>query len=124
MKSLNKNGLNSSISRYVMEQDWETVILTKPVKVVQATPKKKDPTDDIVVPPEITFSLQKAIQQARLAQKWSQKDLAQKLNVPVSTINQYENGTAVPNNLFIATMEKLMNTMLPRIKKNKEAKES
>ena len=107
-----------------MEQDWETVILTKPVKVVQATPKKKDPTDDIVVPPEITFSLQKAIQQARLAQKWSQKDLAQKLNVPVSTINQYENGTAVPNNLFIATMEKLMNTMLPRIKKNKEAKES
>ena len=103
----------------MQHQDWETVVLTKPVKVVQTAPKKKPETDEIVAPPEITFSLQKAIQQARLAQKWSQKDLAQKLNVTVATINQYENGTAVPNNQFIATMEKLMNTKLPRIKKPK-----
>ena len=36
-----------------------------------------------------------------MANKMTQKDLAQKLNVPTTEIVNYENGKAVPNNKFI-----------------------
>jgi ribosome-binding protein aMBF1 (putative translation factor) len=47
----------------------------------------------------------------------SQKTLAEKLCVTVQVIQGYENGTAIPNNLFISRIEKLLNAKLPRIKK-------
>jgi ribosome-binding protein aMBF1 (putative translation factor) len=102
-------------------QDWETVVLSKPVKVESKPHVQKNPLDtvDIVIPLKINTELKTAIQQARLAQKLSQKDLAAKLAIPVSTINTYENGTAIPNNAFIAKLEKALNTKLPRAKKEK-----
>ena len=42
-------------------------------------------------------------------EKLSQKDLATKLNVPLQTIVQYENGKAIPNNNFIRKMEVILN---------------
>ena len=96
-----------------MYQDWEPVILTKPKKDSPAsTPLNEDP-----VIREMTHSIQKAIQQARLACKMSQKELATKLQVQPSIITDYENGKAVPNNLFISKLEKALNTKLPRAKK-------
>ena len=65
------------------------------------------------------YSIQKAIQQARLACKMSQKELATKLQVKVNVIIEYENGKAVPNNLFISKMETILNTKLPRAIKKK-----
>lgn len=102
-------------------QDWETVVLTKPVKVESKPQVVKNPLDseEIVAPPKINVELKTAIQQARLAQKLSQKDLAAKMAIPVATINTYENGTAIPNNAFIAKLEKVLNTKLPRVKKEK-----
>jgi putative transcription factor len=49
----------------------------------------------------------------------SQKELAKQLNVTTSVIIDYENGSVVPNNAFIAKMEKIMNTKLPRATKKK-----
>jgi len=95
-----------------MFQDWEPVILTKPSK-----DKPKQVHNDEVAIREMTHSIQKAIQQARLACKMSQKELATKLQVQLSVINDYENGKAVPNNLFISKIEKALNTKLPRAKK-------
>lgn len=102
-------------------QDWETVILTKPVIKVEkpnkpVNPLEKDP-GEVIVLPKIDVELKKAIQQARMNQKLSQKELASKMNIPISTINGYENGTVIPNNAFIAKLEKVLNTKLPRIKK-------
>jgi ribosome-binding protein aMBF1 (putative translation factor) len=96
-----------------MIQDWDTVIL-----------KKKDTTHTIpsqndAAIREMSYSIQKAIQQARLMCKMSQKDLAKQLNVDVGVIISYENGKAVPNNGFISRIEKILNTKLPRASKKK-----
>ena len=95
-----------------MYQDWEPVVWKK-----ESDKKTVKPIQDEVAIREMTHSLQKAIQQARLACKMSQKELATKLQVQLSVINDYENGKAVPNNLFISKMEKALNTKLPRAKK-------
>lgn len=96
-----------------MIQDWDTVIL-----------KKKDtshtiPSHNDAAIREMSYSIQKAIQQARLMCKMSQKDLAKQLNVDVGVIISYENGKAVPNNGFISKIEKILNTKLPRANKKK-----
>ena len=94
-------------------QDWEPVVWKK-----NDTPTQKHYEEDTVVR-EMNFSIQKAIQQARIACKMSQKDLASKIQVQVSQIIEYENGKAIPNNLFISKLEKALNTKLPRASKKK-----
>jgi putative transcription factor len=94
-----------------MFQDWEPVILTK--KDVTKKPQQ----NEYVAVREMSFSIQKAIQQARLQCKMSQKELAKKLNIDIGVIISYENGKAVPNNAFIAKIETVLNTKLPRASK-------
>ena len=102
-------------------QDWETIVLTKPLKVeTKPTTTVKEKNDgEIIIPAKIDVELKKAIQQSRMNQKMSQKELAFKMAIPVSTIIGYENGTAIPTNLFISKLERVLNTKLPRIVKNK-----
>lgn len=45
----------------------------------------------------VTVELKLKIQQGRQAKKWTQKDLARQTNLPVSSIQSYENGSAIPN---------------------------
>jgi ribosome-binding protein aMBF1 (putative translation factor) len=103
--------------------DWKTVTLSKPITVkethIQRPPEIQTNFEDLTVPASITPQLKMAIQQARLSNKMSQKTLAEKLCVTVQVIQNYENGTAIPTNLFISRIEKLLNTTLPRIKKVK-----
>lgn len=66
---------------------------------------------------EMSYSIQKAIMQARMAKKMSQGDLAKQVCVTTDIIQKYENGKAVPNNAFIAKLEKVLGTKLPRAKK-------
>ena len=117
-----------------MEQDWTTVtmgksgakskkksepvsngshVLTKaiPVETKQEKEKEEKPL------PTVTIDIKISIQQARMSAKMSQKDLAAKMCVPVGVIHSYENGTAIPNNAFLARIEKHLNTKIPRIKK-------
>jgi len=96
-----------------MSQDWAPVVWNKSID------KIKPILDSPSTVREMTYSIQKAIQQARLACKMSQKELARQLNVTVTVIIDYENGTAIPHNAFIAKMEKIMNTKLPRASKKK-----
>ena len=92
-------------------QDWEPVILKKePVNSYK--PKEKDPVQRVM-----NVNIQNAIKQARLNIKMSQKDLAQKLNVKVDVIIDYENGKAIPNNEFISKIEKILITKLARAQK-------
>jgi len=95
------------------------VVLTIPIRVEhkpQAPIVYEEPTKPLA---SVTVELKTAIQQARIAMKMSQKDLAAKMCVPMSVIHTYENGTAIPTNAFIAQIEKVLKTKLPRLKKVK-----
>jgi ribosome-binding protein aMBF1 (putative translation factor) len=101
-------------------QDWEPVVLKKSdtdkerEKINKETqPKNKDS----VVLKEPSLDFQKALQQARMANKMSQKDLALKLGMNLNTMVNYEKGKEVPTNLIISKLEKILNTKLPRIQK-------
>ena len=99
-----------------MHQDWETVVLKKsdiPVKPQVNEVKDKDK----ITLKEPSLDFQKALQQARLVNKMSQKDLALKLGMNLNTMINYEKGKEVPTNLIISKLEKILNTKLPRIQK-------
>jgi ribosome-binding protein aMBF1 (putative translation factor) len=96
-------------------QDWEPVVWKKEVDTTKQSVK-----ENVSAPRELTGELCNAIQKARINVKLSQQELAQKLQVKPEVIKEYENGKAIPNNGFIARIEKILNTKLPRAKK-KEA---
>ena len=62
------------------------------------------------------LTLGKEIQQARTEKKLSQKQLSYMLNEKVATIQQYENGTAIPNALFITKIQNKLGVKLTRPK--------
>ena len=107
-------------------QDWETVILRKPIQIDNKQKEKQINNksnnqkilegDEIVKPKKISLNLRQSIQSARINKKLSQKQLASQLGVNVQIINSYENGKAIPNNNFISKIEKVLNTKLPRVK--------
>ena len=95
-------------------QDWEPVILKKEPKEIKE--KEIKPIDKITLK-EPSLDFQKALQQARMINKMSQKDLALKLGMNLNTMINYEKGKEVPTNLIISKLEKILNTKLPRIQK-------
>ena len=86
---------------------------------VKNTVNNNKTNEDIVTINKSNIELRKALQQARLNKKMSQKDVAQKLNVKTNLIMDYESGKSAPNNSFISKLEKIYNTKLPRITKTK-----
>ena len=112
-------------------QDWKQVILKNPnaptkknsVEVkknhVSTTTKAMRALDgdEIVKPAKVGNELKIKIQQARLAKKMSQKQLAQSIGVSQQDIASYENGKAIPNNKFIVKLEKALGCRLPRVSK-------
>ena len=63
---------------------------------------------------KVDKSLSKAIQQARMAKKMTQKDLATAINEKPQIIGEYENGKAIPNGQIIAKIERKLGCKLPR----------
>ena len=63
---------------------------------------------------KVDKSLSKAIQQARMAKKMTQKELATKINEKPQVVGEYENGKAIPNGQLIAKMERILGVKLPR----------
>jgi ribosome-binding protein aMBF1 (putative translation factor) len=110
-----QNSLQNNSSKNSF-QDWEPVILKKtdiPDKGKEIQVKDKDK----VTLKEPSLDFQKALQQARMVNKMSQKDLALKLGMNLNTMINYEKGKEVPTNLIISKLEKILNTKLPRIQK-------
>lgn len=52
--------------------------------------------DDFRVP-EVGFEFKMALQKARQAKGWTQKELAEKIAVKASVITDYESGNAIPD---------------------------
>jgi ribosome-binding protein aMBF1 (putative translation factor) len=86
-------------------QDFKTVVWTKKTKKthqhIQRTEVsskfKKLDIDDPEILSVIKRNIRINIQQGRVAKKLTQKQLAINLNIPISTISSYEDGTAIPN---------------------------
>lgn len=111
-------------------QDWTPVVLYNPkaTNIKMENNNEKTTTtkkfrqldgDEIVAPPKTNHDLKKAIQQARLASKKSQKQLASDLGIQTQIINSYESGKKIPNNSFISKLENILNVKLPRNNKHK-----
>lgn len=64
--------------------------------------------DDPDAPSKIEHNIRIKIQKGRTAKNMSQKDLAMKINVPVSTVSSYESGKAIPNKQIL---QKIRNTL-------------
>jgi putative transcription factor len=83
-------------------QDWTPVVLRKTDKKIipPLQPGNKQfqqlDGDEPEAPKTVGLSVGKQIQQARTAKKMTQKDLAQKINVKPSVIQEYETGSAIP----------------------------
>jgi putative transcription factor len=73
---------------------------------------KVDREDDIIAPPKLSLSVGKAIQQARQAKSWTQKDLAAKVNEKSNVINDYEMTRAIPNQQVLAKLERALGVKL------------
>ncbi|XP_063713443.1 endothelial differentiation-related factor 1 homolog [Symsagittifera roscoffensis] len=61
---------------------------------------------------KVPLTVAKAIQQARAAKEWSQKDLATKVNEKQSVINEYESCKAVPNQQVLGKLERTLGVKL------------
>lgn len=62
--------------------------------------------------PNLDF--QQSLMKARTAKGFSQKQLAQQLQIQVNVLQSYENGKDVPNNQIIAKIERALGAKLPR----------
>ncbi len=65
---------------------------------------------------KVTQELKIAIMQARTSKNMKRSDVAKLLNTNEKQIADYENGKIIPNNQFIAKLEKALCTKLPRVK--------
>jgi len=75
--------------------------------------RKLEETDELKHD-KVGKSLSKAIQQARMAKKMTQKDLATLINEKPQVIGEYENGKAIPNGQIISKIERKLGCKLPR----------
>jgi len=115
------------------QQDWKPIILKKKYsktekkklmnqdKIKTQTVQKYTKTKDSQVKnikldketdankhTKVKKELSKKIQQARLKNKWTQDELAKKLNMPKSIINSYENGKAIPKPQEIIKIRRIL----------------
>jgi len=68
---------------------------------------KKADNDDLKHD-KITLELRVKIQQGRASQKWTQKDLANRCNLPVTVINEIESGKAIYNPQQINKIKRIL----------------
>lgn len=66
--------------------------------------------EDTFVIKKVSLSVAKKIAQARCEKKLTQKELAFKLSLPLKTINDYESSKAVPNDMILSKIEKILGT--------------
>lgn len=105
-------------------QDWKTVILNKPkVPTVKKTNEssvtnkkmaKLENETNIVVPKKSNKTFMMALQSARAKKGLSQKELSQKINMPIHFVQQCESGKIVPPNNVITNIENILKVKLPR----------
>jgi ribosome-binding protein aMBF1 (putative translation factor) len=100
-------------------QDWTPVVVnkSKPISTNKVNKKPLGDSDEIEKTNNISIDNRLIIQQARLAHKLTQKQLAQKINVDEKTIKNYENGNIVPEHRLMCKLENILKISLNKKKK-------
>lgn len=105
-------------------QDWKQVILNRSTEVNRShvldrstqeysKAKKMDDETENVKHTQVGSSIGKRIQNARLAGGFtSQKALAQAINVKPDVIMSYESGKAIPDNMIMQKLRRVLKTKL------------
>ena len=115
--------LDKQVNKQLDHQDWKQVTLkskqsinqekkqsTKKISQAQQKDIKlhKQVEEDNLKHKKITPELRTKIIQARASNKWKQKDLAQKCNLPISVINDIESGKAIYNPQHINKIKRVL----------------
>jgi putative transcription factor len=79
--------------------------------------RKLDESNDEYKHETVDVSLSRAISQARLARKMTQKELATAINERPQVISEYENGSALPNPNILSKLDRALGIHLPRGRK-------
>lgn len=74
--------------------------------------QQADSEDVALKIPQVELSIALKIQQARTNKKWTQKELATKINEKANVINDYESGRAIPNQQIISKLERVLGVRL------------
>merc|ERR1711918_266715 len=88
----------------------------KSAHAVVPNAKKLDENTDTFRHETVSHDFKIALQQARLARKMSQAELAQQINEKGSVINEYEGGKAIPNGAIINKLNRALGVRLPKAK--------
>lgn len=81
--------------------------------------RKLEEATDVGTIAKVDKSLSKAIMQARMAKKMTQKELATAINEKPQVVGEYESGKAIPNPQIIGKIERKLGCKLPRPGKSK-----
>ena len=117
-------------------QDWNTVIIhgknivsknkkttKKPKSKVNSNTtndknmRKLDDEQDSFKHERVSKKVTTAIMQGRMAKKLTQANLAAALSLKVDIIRSYESGKAIPNNLILTKMQKILGVKLTGLNK-------
>ena len=122
----------SGFNPHNMTQDWDTVVLRGKGKHVDAKKKRDGATEtrarfdssksvaarkleeatEVVKPQRINPKIKERIIQARTAKKLTQKELAQRIQVQPTIIQQYETGKVKADVAVLRKMERVLGVKL------------
>ena len=88
----------------------------KSAHAVCSNAKKLDEKTEAGRHETVSHDFKIALQQARMAKKMTQAQLATAINEKQSVINEYESGKAIPNGAIIAKLNKALGVRLPKSK--------
>ncbi|XP_015084009.1 multiprotein-bridging factor 1c [Solanum pennellii] len=86
--------------------------LNKKAATLAVNVRKLDEAAEPAALEKLPVDVRQAIQKARIEKKMSQADLAKKINERTQVVAEYENGKAVPNQLVLGKMEKVLGVKL------------
>ncbi|PHU14164.1 Multiprotein-bridging factor 1c [Capsicum chinense] len=81
-------------------------------KTAAVNARKLDEAAEPAALEKVPVDVRQAIQKARIEKKMSQADLAKQINERTQVVAEYENGKAVPNQLVLGKMEKVLGVKL------------
>lgn len=126
----------------VNNQDWEPVVFRKPAKKIQQEQKKKGNApkklrhtsansnsanvnvskieeSNETKHDTVSHDMKMVIQRGRTSKGLTQKALANQCNMPVARIQQYENGSAIPNAQELQKLRRVLGIAIKAPKKKK-----
>merc|ERR1711907_857001 len=77
-----------------------------------AAARKLDEADEAGHIEKVSLDLRIKIQQARMAKKMTQDQVAKAINEKKQTVNEYESGKAVPNQQVLGKLERILGAKL------------